>query len=181
MDAGDINNSSNRWLRFSNCHGQNNQKWLQEGEGGSGKGRIWSFQRNNAGQVVCLNYNGLSTFGTVDVVPCDYSQNQKFWYDIGIQGQSVPANTSAYTKYVFRRTGTNQCMDAGDNPGDGTNIYTWDCNFALQNQTWESIASQYGGNAFRRLNTSKCIDAYNPYNGRTAYTWGCAVDASNHN
>jgi murein DD-endopeptidase MepM/ murein hydrolase activator NlpD len=177
MDAGDINNTSNRWLRFSNCHGQNNQQWSQ-----SADGRIWSFKRNNSGQVVCLSYNGFYNGSAVDVVPCDYSQNQKFYFDLGIPGQNVPANTSTYQKYVFRRTGTNQCMDV-DNPGDGTSIYTWDCNYKYNNanQIFESIGSQYGGNAFRRLNTTKCIDAYSPYNGRVVYTWGCAVDASNHN
>jgi hypothetical protein len=80
---------------------------------------------------------------------------------------------------MFKRTGTDQCMDLY-NPVDGTPVTTWTCQNGLQDQIFEAISSNGGGVAFRRIGTNKCIDAYNPYNGRGVYGWTCDYSAANH-
>jgi Ricin-type beta-trefoil lectin domain len=95
MDAGDINNPSNRWLRYHTCHGGNNQKWFQANDG-----RIWSHQRDNANQVMCIEYTGTGNGNSVNVNPCNGNQSQKFYFDIGIIRQEVPSNI----KYMMMRS-----------------------------------------------------------------------------
>jgi Ricin-type beta-trefoil lectin domain len=168
LDAGDINNANNRWLRIHTCSGGNNQKWYIDNQN-----RIKSV----ASDSLCVDsYSGNSTGSTLYMGSCHSGGNQKWSNNIGI---TVVNPTTTYEKYMFKRTGTNQCMDV-NNPVTGSALYTWDCDSTNQNQIWESIPNGGGGRNFRRLNTNKCIDAYQPYNGRGVYVWDCDYNVSNH-
>ncbi len=168
LDAGNVNDSSNRYLRMSGCHGGNNQKWERDTSG-----RVHSLENYNQ----CIDAYGGNNLGTtIGVWDCGTQGNQK--WNVSDLGMPLPGPT--YNKFVFRRTGTNQCLDF-NNVYDGTPIYTWECNFSNSNQIFNAIPSPYGGNAFQRMNTNKCIDAWSPYNGRPVYGWECDINASNHN
>jgi Ricin-type beta-trefoil lectin domain len=125
---------------------------------------------------MCLDYNGLGNFSGIDVNPCNASQNQKWYFDLGIARQEVP---TANPKFLLKRIGTNQCLNV-NSPYDNKYIGTWDCNSADQDQLWEAINSNGGGLNFRRLYTNQCVDAFNPYNNRVVYSWTCDNNASNH-
>ena len=89
MDAGDINSGNNRWLRFSTCHGGNNQKWLQEAQNKGG--RIWSSQKNSSNQVVCIEHSGMTNGNAIYVNTCNGNDAQKWYPDMGITIQDMPS------------------------------------------------------------------------------------------
>jgi Ricin-type beta-trefoil lectin domain len=71
IDAGDINNSNNRWLRIQSCSGGNNQKWSMDGNF-----RIVS----DANTGLCVDsYQGDTAGSTLYMSSCHTGNNQK-WY-----------------------------------------------------------------------------------------------------
>jgi Ricin-type beta-trefoil lectin domain len=73
IDAGDVNNSSNRWLRIHDCHGGNNQKWYADNSG-----RIHSVANGN----LCIDsWYGNRSDSDLTAYPCNDSNDQKWsWY-----------------------------------------------------------------------------------------------------
>jgi Peptidase family M23/Ricin-type beta-trefoil lectin domain len=80
--------------------------------------------------------------------------------------------TVGYTRVMFRRKNTNQCIDV-DAPTNNKVAYTWDCMSWNQNQKWEVIPSGNDGYSYRRLNTNQCLESYNPQTDGTIYTYTC--------
>lgn len=179
LDAGDVNNSSNNWLRFSPCHYGNNQRWRQEpiNQGG----RIWSYQRNSTNQVLCIQYQSLTDQYGLNVVPCTSSQNQKWYGDVGITIEKVPSNAPVIPTVLLNTYGQNYCA-AISNPSNSTTIpiILKSCNSSDIEQQWEVIQSNTGAKMYRRKGTTKCIDRYYGSSGENAYMWECDVGAGNH-
>jgi hypothetical protein len=172
LDAGNMNGSQK--LVFYFCNGSNNQRWRHDG----GNGRIWTLQKDNSNRNRCIEYSALNNGDEVYILPCSNDGRQK-WYsgDLGIAQESLP---STYNKYMFKRTGTTQCLDMYA-PYDGSIVDTWSCDPNDSDQIFEAIPGQNGSFAYRRIGTNKCIDAYSPYNNRPVYAWTCDYNASNHN
>jgi Ricin-type beta-trefoil lectin domain len=162
MDGGDLYSSNNRWLRFSTCNNGNNQKWLQDGNG-----RIWSFQVNKYNKVMCLEYTGTNNFDGVNVNPCNGNQSQKFWFDIGITGQSIPTLANVWQ---FQQSGTSQCLN-----GHSTNVDSWLCDQNDVEQLWENY-----GLGFRRIGSPNlCLNASNPSNLKQVTMISCTANNNN--
>jgi murein DD-endopeptidase MepM/ murein hydrolase activator NlpD len=79
---------------------------------------------------------------------------------------------ATYSKIMFRRKNTNQCIDI-DSPYDNKTVYTWECQSSNQNQKWEVIPKGNNEYQYRRLNTNQCLEAYNPQTEGRVYTWTC--------
>lgn len=173
LDAGNSNSAGA--LVFYSCNNTNNQKWRQDNGG-----RIWSVQKNNSNQTVCMEYYGTGNGSPVIVRPCNGNQGQKFYFDLNITRQEVPAAASTYNKYLFRRTGTSQCINMYS-PYNGSKVDTWTCNTGDNDQIFEAIPGQNGSYAYRKIGTNFCIDAWNPSNNTSVYAWPCDYNASNHN
>jgi Ricin-type beta-trefoil lectin domain/Peptidase family M23 len=70
IDAGDINNSNNRWLRIHECHGGNNQKWYADGSG-----RIHSVANGN----LCVDsWSGNYSGSDLIMYGCNTTNDQKW-------------------------------------------------------------------------------------------------------
>jgi murein DD-endopeptidase MepM/ murein hydrolase activator NlpD len=80
--------------------------------------------------------------------------------------------TVGFTRVMFRRKNTNQCIDV-DAPTNNKVAYTWECMSWNQNQKWEVIPSGNDGYSYRRLNTNQCLESYNPQTEGTIYTYTC--------
>lgn len=175
LDAGNMNGSQK--LMFYSCNGSNNQRWRHDG----GNGRIWTLQKDNYNRNRCIEYSALNNGDEVYILPCGNDSRQK-WYssDLGIAQESLPTNAPTYNKYLFRRTGTNQCTNMYA-PYDGSKVDTWNCNTGDNDQIFEAIPGQNGSFAYKKIGTNKCIDAWNPSNGTVVYAWTCDNNASNHN
>jgi putative chitinase len=83
-----------------------------------------------------------------------------------------PPAPTTYSKIMFRRKNTNQCIDI-DSPYDNKTVYTWECQPSNQNQKWEVIPKGNNEYQYRRLNTNQCLEAYNPQTDGRVYTWTC--------
>ena len=166
MDAGDVNNSSNRWLRFSTCHNGANQQWLQEGEGGAGKGRIWSQAKTTAGETLCADFAGLNNGDSVNMNVCNNNQSQKFFYDIGITGQNVPSSNAGITDpnistILPPQADWKKALDYGCKTADNSRVYMWDR--GAGGNYWASNDCQkmrYNSNNYTITNPyGKCMDS----------------------
>jgi hypothetical protein len=167
LDAGNVSDSNNRWLRMNFCTGSNNQKWSLDSSS-----RVHSLANTNQ----CIDaYGGSINSGTtLGVWDCHGYDNQKWNVaDLGMQ-----ANSSTPT-YLLNRYGYNQCI-ASNNPSNNSSVYTTSCNSADQDQLWEAIPSNTGGTMYRRKGTNKCIDRYQASQGANTYMWDCDLNASNH-
>jgi Ricin-type beta-trefoil lectin domain len=171
LDAGDINSSNNKWIRFSTCHYGNNQRWKQDNGG-----RIWSLAKNNSNQTVCIEYDAVADQYGINANGCNGNQSQKWYFDLGITKEEVPTNVNAYQ---INRYGYNQCI-AVNNPGNGSAVYTTTCNPNDIDQLWEYVPSNTGGVMYRRKGTNKCIDRFQASQGANTYSWECDVTAGNH-
>jgi Ricin-type beta-trefoil lectin domain len=171
LDAGNVNDPNNRWLRISTCHNGNNQKWEKDSSG-----RVHSL----ANYSQCMDAYGGNVYEgvTLDVWDCHGGEGQK--WNVADLNMPLPTPTSTYNKYVFKRTGTNQCINMYA-PYDGSKVDTWTCNTGDNDQIFEAIPGQNGSYAYRKIGTNKCIDAWNPSNGTLVYAWSCDFNASNHN
>jgi hypothetical protein len=84
----------------------------------------------------------------------------------------TPQPNSTYSKFLFKRAGTNQCINV-DNPANGTVINTYDCDPNDPAETWEVIPRGNNQYSYRRLGTNKCMEAFNPVTNGPVYTWEC--------
>jgi Ricin-type beta-trefoil lectin domain len=158
LDAGNVNDSNNNWLRFSPCHYGNNQKWRQEpiNQGG----RIWSYERNSANQVMCIQYQSLTDQYGLNVVPCSSSQNQKWFGDVGITVENVPAAGSSY-KAIKSYTNSGLGFNIyGNYTADETKIQL----FNLSNPAANNELFQMQSDGQIRSINGKCVDAWDVYN-----------------
>ena len=119
LDAGNVNDTNNNWLRFSTCNNGNNQKWKQEPQ--SAGGRIWSLQKNSANQTLCIEYQSLTDQYGLNVVPCNGNQGQKWYADVlNPYSESIPSTLpptltlKAFLSGPYNATNAN--MDKGLNP-----------------------------------------------------------------
>ena len=169
LDAGDINNANNRWLRIHTCHSGTNQKWFKVSD---------KTLRSRANQELCVDSaSGNSAGSTLYLYPCHTGNNQKWNLDdLNMSEQVIQIKPE---KYAFRQLGTNKCLDAYGTY-NGRQVYTWDCDWNSSNHQWQWVPTNQG-NLLRQNNTNFCIDGWNPYNGRNNYTWTCDPNTSNHN
>jgi murein DD-endopeptidase MepM/ murein hydrolase activator NlpD len=166
LDAGAINESNNRWLRSHNCHGGNNQKWKQDSNG-----RIWSFEKNSSNQTVCMQYDGLVDQYGINIVPCDNSQNQKWYFDLGITSESVPVATPNRIVSI-RRTNTTKCIDHWGSY-DRKELYMWDCNNG-NSQKFEEVTVSGSTKIYKLYGTNNfCLDITNPQQDQKVYSFTC--------
>ena len=176
LDTGNVGDPNNRWLRMSDCSGNDNQKWLR----GSDK-----TLRVKANLGLCLDsQSGNANGSTLYLNNCNGSSNQKFGMDdftsMGFAEQNIVAPVATTPKFTFRLQGTNYCMDAY-NPFNGRTVYTWDCN-GSPTQRWDWVpTNRNNGSLLRSTNTNYCVDLYQASNGRSTYTWQCDPNANNHN
>jgi Peptidase family M23/Ricin-type beta-trefoil lectin domain len=175
LDAGNMNGSQK--LTFYTCNGSNNQRWRHDG----GNGRIWTLQKDNSNRNRCIEYSALNNGDEVYILPCSNDSRQK-WYsgDLGIAQESLPTTTPTYNKYMFKRTGTTQCLDMYA-PSNYSKVDTWTCNSSDNDQIFEAVPGVNGSFAYRRIGTNFCVDAWNPSNNTSVYAWTCDYNASNHN
>jgi murein DD-endopeptidase MepM/ murein hydrolase activator NlpD len=199
LDAGDINDSNNRWLRLSTCHSGSNQKWFIDNIN-----RIHSEAKtslcidspwgNSVGSLLymgtCHNGNNQKWSGNVNMLrqetfyPVFSAYNQRFGFDI------YGGNNSNQTQIKMWGLGNNQwneifeynsttqelkniygkCVDGG-NINDPNNrwIRINDCNNGNQ-QKWYTDSSY-------RIHSSGnglCIDSYGGDNyDSVLYLGGC--------
>ena len=176
LDTGNVGDPNNRWLRMSDCSGNDNQKWVR----GSDK-----TLRVKANLGLCLDsQSGNANGSTLYLNNCNGSNNQKFGMDdftsMGFVEQNITTPVATTPKFTFRLQGTNYCMDAY-NPYNGRAVYTWNCN-GSQAQKWDFVpTNRNNGSLLRSTNTNYCVDLYQASNGRSTYTWQCDPNANNHN
>ena len=186
IDAGNVNNSSDRWVRFSNCNNGINQQWLQEGEGGAGKGRIWSQEKTTTGEIMCMEYVGLNNGDEIKMSPCSSNNaNQKFYYDLGITGQNVPTTNSTITDPNINtilppQADWKKALDFGCKTAENSRVYIWDrgaggnywasndCQKMRYNSGNNTITNPYGkcmdsgdSNSNRWIRFSSCTNSNN--------------------
>jgi Ricin-type beta-trefoil lectin domain len=152
LDAGDINNTSNKWIRFSTCNNGNNQKWKQDNGG-----RIWSLAKNNANQTVCIEYESLADQYGMNANVCNGNQNQKWYFDIGITKEEVPTTSVPTTNYKLIKSYTNggygfNIYGGGD--GNQTPIKLW----TLSGSNNELFSFEASGEIKNKI-SNKCVDA----------------------
>lgn len=153
LDAG----SPTKKLIFFNCNNTDNQKWKQE----NSSGKIWSFARENGtNNVRCIEYSGLNDNDEVSILPCSSDSRQKWWFDVGITQENLPATIAAFNNYTSQ-------LWPQDNGNfrfgvDGTN---YDNNPAVKLQSYTNGLSQKWGfdwntRQIKGIN-DKCLDAGN--------------------
>jgi Ricin-type beta-trefoil lectin domain len=120
----------------------------------------------NARRVV----NGIDKADLIKTYTQDYyiTDNRIINYSL----TTTPPAPTTYSKIMFRRKGTNQCIDI-DTPSNNKKLYTWDCLTWNQNQKWEVIPKGNNEYQYRRLNTNQCMESYNPQTEGIPYTWDC--------
>jgi Ricin-type beta-trefoil lectin domain len=141
LDAGNINDPSNRWLRISGCHSGTNQKWVVDTQG-----RL----KTRASDTLCLDSAQSGTNGSwLYMYTCHNGENQTFSSDAGIKVVNYNNYKQLYLSYnsyfVFDIQG------ASDNDQTPIKLFqrtgNWNQNFTYNGQTQE----------FRNQN-GKCID-----------------------
>jgi hypothetical protein len=105
LDAGDVNSSSNNWLRFSACYNVDNQKWKQEPQ--SNGGRIWSLKKNNSNQSMCIEYSSLNDQASINTNVCNANQGQKWYPDVQITQEYIPTPPVPTSNYKLIKSYTN--------------------------------------------------------------------------
>jgi Ricin-type beta-trefoil lectin domain len=186
LDAGDVNNGSNRWLRINDCHSGSNQKWFRDTVG-----RL----HTEAKTSLCVDSPSNDMTGSqLYLYPCHNWDNQKFYTDnMGINTietfQKLSLNTdSNYGFDILNGNNSNQtpiktfwywwgnrqkfeynsstqeirnidgkCVDAG-NIGDPSNrwIRINDCSGG-NNQKWYA---DMWGRIHSNANANLCIDSW---------------------
>jgi hypothetical protein len=183
LDAGDINNSSNRWLRIFGCHAGTNQKWYIDQDL-----RIHSLANEN----LCIDSQSGNTNNSVlYMFTCHGNANQKWnknnfsiqsrnW---NLQPQSSSSSSSSPTpsssatppssgdKWIFKKTDSNLCLAGNVNSGDAPSSVE-NCNSNFVAQKWEAYL--FNGAAFlRRSLTNKCLASNAPATGTTVFVLNC--------
>ena len=121
LDAGNVNDTNNNWLRFSTCNNGNNQKWKQETQ--SAGGRIWSLQKNSANQTLCIEYQSLTDQYGLNVVPCNGNQGQKWYADVlNPYSESIPSTLPPTLTLKAFLSGPYNTANANMNKGLNPNI-----------------------------------------------------------
>ena len=133
------------------CNGGNNQKWTFYPDG--------SIRSDEKG--LCIEIPGGYANAELGLTNCSGNWNT-IWTTSGI---SLP------TKWSFRRTGTNQCLDVNQ-PNNWSSVNTFTCDSNNNNQKWESV-SLGSGYMVRRFGTNQCLNSYNPSNGNGVATYNC--------
>jgi murein DD-endopeptidase MepM/ murein hydrolase activator NlpD len=200
LDAGDINDPNNRWLRLNTCHSGSNQKWFIDNIN-----RIHSEAKtslcidspwgNSSGSQLymgaCHNGNNQKWSGNVNMLrqetffPIYSAYNQSFGFDIygGTDSNQTPIKMwglgNNQWNEVFEYNSTTQelrnrngkCVDGG-NVNDSNNrwIRINDCNNGSQ-QKWYTDG---GYRIHSAANGSLCVDSYSGDNyNSTLYLGGC--------
>jgi murein DD-endopeptidase MepM/ murein hydrolase activator NlpD len=152
LDAGDVNSASNNYLRFSSCHGGNNQKWKQDNSG-----RIWSLQKNNANQVLCIQYQLLADQYGITTPVCSNAQEQKWYFDIDIAREEIPTAPVPTANYKLIKSLTNGGLGFnlyGGSDANQTPIKMW----SLSGTPNELFSFEASGEIKNKIN-NKCVDA----------------------
>ena len=139
LDAGDVNNPNNRWLRISTCHNGANQKWFIDNVG-----RI----HTDAKTSLCIDSpQGNAQGSDLYMGECHNGNNQKWTGNLpmNVQETFFPIRLTSNNNYGF---------DIWGGPGNGTAIklgQIWGGN----NQQWEynSTSQQI------RSKDGRCVDA----------------------
>jgi Ricin-type beta-trefoil lectin domain len=156
LDAGDVNNFGNKWVRFSTCNGANNQKWKQDNGG-----RIWTLAKNNSSQTMCIEYESLTDQYGINANVCNGNQNQKWYFDMGVNREEVPITpapvpTSNY-KVIKSYTNSGYGFNLyGGGDGNQTPVKLW----KLTGSNNELFSFEATGEIKNKI-SNKCIDAGN--------------------
>ena len=152
LDAGNINDANNKWIRFSTCNNGNNQKWKQDNGG-----RIWSLAKNIANQTVCIEYESLTDQYGMNANVCNGNQNQKWYFDIGIAREEVPSTPVPTSNYKLIKSYTNGSYGFniyGGGDGNQTPIKLW----TLSGTNNELFSFEATGEIKNKI-SNKCVDA----------------------
>jgi murein DD-endopeptidase MepM/ murein hydrolase activator NlpD len=172
IDAGDVNNINNRWLRIYTCHSGNNQKWFADQFS-----RIHSYANDN----LCVDSQSGNAAGSIlKMADCHTLANQN-WGGSTIGMELRNWYPPYANRFAFRRRGTNKCIDAYQ-PYNERKLYAFECAYSYSNHQWDWVGTGYNNGAMmRQANTNFCIDGYPRFSDKTAYTFQCTPSASNHN
>jgi murein DD-endopeptidase MepM/ murein hydrolase activator NlpD len=199
LDAGDVNNPNNRWLRISTCHNGNNQKWFLDNinrihSEAKTSLCIDSSQGNTQNSLLymgaCHNGNNQRWAGNLSMArretfyPLRSAYGQGFGFDI------YQANNTNQTPIRMWQLGNNswnqsfeynsttqeirnrngKCVDAG-NYNDPNNRWLRinDCHNGIH-QKWYTD----GDNRIHSSGNGLCVDSYSgDSNNSTLYLGGC--------
>jgi Ricin-type beta-trefoil lectin domain len=202
LDAGDVNNGSNRWLRINDCHDGSHQKWFRDSIG-----RL----HTEAKTSLCVDSpNNNMTGSQLYLYPCHNWNNQKFstdnmsirsvetfqklslnndsryGFDItnGNNSNQTPIKTYWYwgdnrQKFEYNsstqeiRNINGKCVDAGDiNNPNNRWIRINDCSNGGTNQKWYA---DMWGRIHSVANTNLCAESWQwGNNGSTINMESCS-------
>jgi Ricin-type beta-trefoil lectin domain len=141
LDAGDVNNGSNRWLRINDCHSGSNQKWFRDTVG-----RL----HTEAKTSLCVDSPSNDMTGSqLYLYPCHNWDNQKFYTD------NMGINTIETFQKLSLNTDSNYGFDIlNGNNSNQTEIKThWYWNDNRQKFEYNSSTQEI------RNKNGKCVDA----------------------
>ncbi|TRM55480.1 ricin B lectin domain-containing protein [Schizophyllum amplum] len=112
----------------------------------------------------CLGAAGTGNGALVDI------------YDCTTKTSSTPAWVLDNDKKRFQLSGTQMCLDAGNNPSDGTAMKIWQCYDNLTQQSWA-----YNNEHFSVGSGAECLDLQDGRlaDGATTQTWACSASNAN--
>lgn len=166
LDAGNIADVYNRYIRIFTCHGGSNQKWFMDT-----KNRIHTL----ANESLCIDsQSGNAEDSNLYMFSCHNNFNQK-WnknnFTMQIRNWTEPPELLPTDKWFFRRAGTNLCLSA-NNPQNGKNAQAVTCNSNSIDQKWDAYVKN--GFAFvRRTGTTQCLSMAGFSNGTPITTEEC--------
>ena len=96
------------------------------------------------------------------------------WEFYTSQNKASTTPTPTTSKVLFRRKGTNQCLNIY-NPRNDSVVNTWTCDTNDGDQKWEVVPVGTDGTKYnyKRVGTNQCLNALNPSNGVAIKTWTC--------
>ncbi|TRM64086.1 ricin B lectin domain-containing protein [Schizophyllum amplum] len=120
----------------------------------------------NGNANYCLGATGTSNGDAVEI------------FDCGTKSESTPTWVFDTTKHRFQLSGTQMCLDAGNNPSDGVSMKVWQCYDNLNQQLWSYNS---GTQHFSVGSGAQCLDLRdgNLSSGAATQTWTCSTDNNN--
>ncbi|KAL1708044.1 ricin B lectin domain-containing protein [Schizophyllum commune] len=108
----------------------------------------------------------LGTYGAYNSAPVDI-------FDCSTKTAATPSWSLDSSRRRFQLNGTNFCLDAGSNIGDGVSMKLWQCYDNLPQQQWSYNS---GDQHFSVATGAECLDLRDGalYNGGATQTWQCS-------
>ncbi|TRM64092.1 ricin B lectin domain-containing protein [Schizophyllum amplum] len=130
-----------------------------------------------ASSPVYIHPNGNTDFclgaaGTANGAPVDI-------YDCSTKISSTPAWVLDSDKQRFQLSGTQMCLDAGNNLADGVAMKIWQCYDNLAQQSWNYLSANQHFTV--GSGPTECLDLRdgNQSDGATTQTWACSASNTN--